>query len=149
MRHLLLFTLLYPLAVFNPVLAENNTQPLLDKSYQEAQAGRFEEALKILHEALDQAPNSSLIHTRIGGVKVLRKEYSAGIKDFRKAIMLDQKNASAFVGMAVAYLHMGQYNLARAALDEAAKIDPSKQSEIDQVIAWIDQRAGGQSIPGH
>ena len=140
MRRLLFLTLTLSLILAGNVLANDETQILLQQSYEQTKAGQYDEALSTLQRAVAQDPDSSLVHTRIGGVRVLRKEYSAGIKDFQRAIMLDQSNASAFVGMALAYLHMGQYSLARASLDEAAKIDPSKQSEIDRVLSWIDQR---------
>jgi Tfp pilus assembly protein PilF len=57
--------------------------------------------------------------------------------------MLDGANADAFVGMAMAYLHGGDYALARAALEEAKRIDPAKQAKVDEVIAYINQREAG------
>lgn len=149
MRCLLLLTITLTLAFNGNLLGDTTTQALIDQSYELTKSGKLEEALNILQEAAEKDPNSSLVHTRMGGVRVLRKEYSAGIKDFQQAIMLDQQNTSAFVGMAVAYLHMGQYSLARASLEEARKIDPSKQTEIDKVMAWIDQRTDGVSHSAH
>jgi hypothetical protein len=46
--------------------------------------------------------------------------------------------------MAVAYLHTARYPLARAALEEAKRIDPAKQAKVDELIAWIDQRVAGE-----
>jgi cytochrome c-type biogenesis protein CcmH/NrfG len=51
--------------------------------------------------------------------------------------MLDQGNADAFVGMAVGYLHLGEYRLAREALKEAGRLAPQKKEEIDRVLAWL------------
>lgn len=101
----------------------------------------MDEALATLTAAVEQYPDSSLAHTRLGGVQVLRQQYSQSIKHFQTAVMLDQSNANAFVGMAVAYLHMGQYGLAREALTEAEKMDPSKKAQIQKVLTWIDQRS--------
>ena len=125
------------------LLAENDTQALIQQGYAQTQAGQLDAALQTLQEALSRDPDSSLVHTRLGGVRLLRQEYRTGIEDFQRAIMLDQNNAAAFIGMAVAYLHMGQHSLAQAALNEAAKLDPSKQAEIDKVMAWIEQRSKG------
>lgn len=47
--------------------------------------------------------------------------------------------------MALAYIHAGRYPLARAALEEAKRIDFSKREEVDKLIAWIDRRASGGS----
>ncbi len=149
MRRLLFLPLTLSLILAGTALANDETQLLLQQSYEQTKAGDFDQALSTLQRAAAKDPDSSLVHTRIGGVRLLRKEYSAGIKDFQRAIMLDQLNASAFVGMAVAYLHLGQHSLARASLDEAAKIDPSKQPEIDQVLSWIDQRTGAATRKVH
>ena len=121
--------------------AGNDIAALLQKGYEQTEAGQLDQAEQTLQTAVSKAPDSSLAYTRLGGVKVLRQHYSDGVKDFQQAIMLDQNNASAFVGMAVAYLHMGEQGLAKAALQEAMRLDPSKKTEIDKVLAWIEQRA--------
>jgi tetratricopeptide (TPR) repeat protein len=140
MQRLLLIALTLTLLVSGNALGSNGTDALLDLSYEQTKAGKLDDALSTLQQAVSKDPTSSLARSRLGGIRVLRQEYSAGIKDFQQAIMLDQNNSTAFVGMAVAYLHMSQYSLARAALDEAGKIDPAKKPEIDKVLAWIEQR---------
>jgi tetratricopeptide (TPR) repeat protein len=149
MRRLRLFVTAICILIGSHALAGDATQSLLEQSYQQSSAGDLDAALNTLQEAVEKAPDSSLVHTRLGGVRVLRQEYDAGIKHFQRAIMLDQRNAVAFIGMAVAYLHLGQYSLARAALDEAGRLDPSKQAQIDRVLSWIDQRTGGMNGSVH
>ncbi len=139
-RLLLLFVI-----ITTSTLAAENTDNLLKQAYEQSAAGDLDQALSTLQQAVREDPDSSLAYTRLGGVRVLRQEYSASIQDFQQAIMLDQQNAAAFIGMSVSYLHMGQYTMARAALQEAAKIDPAKQSEIDKVLAEIDQRAASST----
>ena len=78
-------------------------------------------------------------------MQLLRQEYRAGVENFQRAIALDPDNADAFIGMALAYLHMGQYGLARASLQEAQRIAPAKREEIEKVLAWIDQRSPASS----
>ena len=148
MKNLLLVIALVPF-LSGTVFGNSATDSLIEKSYQQTQEGDLDQALITLEQAVKQDPDSSLARTRLGGVRVLRQEYSAGIKDFQQAIMLDQSNASAFVGMAIAYLHMGQYSLAEAALDEAGKLDPAKKPEIAEVQAWINQRMSGTSGSAH
>ncbi len=125
MRRILFILLILAASVTS---ANNDIEGLLQQGYEQTESGHLDAALQIIQQAIDKAPNSSLAYTRLGGIRVLRQEYSAGVKDFQQAIILDQNNASAFVGMAVAYLHMGQHNLAKAALDEAARIDPAKKT---------------------
>jgi tetratricopeptide (TPR) repeat protein len=115
---------------------------LIAEGEQHLKSGEVDEGLSLFREALEQDPDSSLAYTRIGGAQLLKQEYGPAIDSFRRAIMLEANNADAFVGMAVAYLHNGDYALALACLEEAKRIDPSKQARIDDVIAYLDQRDG-------
>ena len=118
---------------------------LVKKGEEQLSAGEIDEAVATLQQAVVADPGSSLAYTRLGGAQVLTQDYSAGLESFKQAIALDANNANAFVGMSVAYLHSGRYSLARAALEEAKRIDPSKQEEADKLIAWIDRRESGGS----
>lgn len=104
------------------------------------QAGDIDAAVIILERAVEQDSDSALARTRLGGALLLRQDQAAAIVQFRKAIALDARNADAFVGMAVAEIHLGRYGVARAALEEAKSIDPEKGESVDAVIAWIDTR---------
>lgn len=115
---------------------------LIAEGEQHLKTGEIDEGLALFRKALEQEPSSSLAYTRIGGAQLLKQEYGPAIDSFRRAIMLDADNADAFVGMAMAYLHSGDYALARASLEEAKRIDPSKQAAIDDVTAYLDQREG-------
>jgi cytochrome c-type biogenesis protein CcmH/NrfG len=70
----------------------------------------------------------------------MSQDYAGSILSFQRAIRLDANNAEAFIGMGMAYLHSGRYGLARSALEEAKRIDPTKQPKIDEIITWLDQR---------
>ena len=103
--------------------------------------GKLPEALSALQEAVAADPQSSLAYQRLGGAQLMSQDYASSIQSFQRAIGLDARNAEAFVGMGMAYLHTGRLGLARAALEEAKRIEPAKQIRIDEVIAWIDRRA--------
>ena len=64
------------------------------------------------------------------------------IDQFQQAIGLDADNASAFIGMGIAYLHSDRLSAAKAALGEARRLDPDKAPQIDDLISRIDQRSG-------
>ena len=112
-------------------------------------AGDAEAAVATLEQAVAADPTSSLARTRLGGARLMHQEYSAAIQDFRGALGADTNNADAFVGMAVAYLHSGEYALARAALGEARRLAPDKAAQIDQVLVNLDQREAGAAPPRH
>ncbi|MEW8505177.1 MAG: tetratricopeptide repeat protein [Candidatus Thiodiazotropha sp.] len=123
-------------------MAQESVKQLIADAQQLSEAGNLPEAHAILVKAVETDPQSSPAHTRLGGVELLQRNYQSGIKRFQQAIMLDRANADAFVGLAVAYLHLGRYALAREALKEAEQLGPSKQQDIDKVLAWLDQRSG-------
>jgi Tfp pilus assembly protein PilF len=129
------------LALFFILPLTATTEDLMQQGQRQLDAGELEQAELTFKEAVTQNPDSTLGYTRLGGVQLLRQEYRAGVENFQRAIALDPDNADAFIGMALAYLHMGQYGLARASLQEAQRIAPAKREQIDRVLAWIDQRS--------
>ena len=146
-RHPILITLLLLLVAATTAQAQNNSETLIQQAQAQSEAGDLEKASNLLNQAIELAPDSSLAYTRLGGVQLLQRDYSSGIKNFQQAIMLDGTNADAFIGLSVAYLHMGRYSLAREALKEASRLGPDKQQEINNVLAWLDQRDSGPA--GH
>ena len=123
------------------VHAADELNSLLERGQKQLDAGQLDETLASYQQAVQNAPNSSLAYTRLGGTRLLRQEYGDSITDFQQAIMLDQTNAGAFLGMAMAYLHLGRYELARQSLNEAERLDPSKKAEISKVRTWLDSRS--------
>ena len=107
-----------------------------------AQAGDLDGAATAYRQAVEADPSSAVAQTRLGGTLLLKQQYTDAIRSFKTAIGLDSANADAFVGLGMSYLHLGQYDLARAALAEARERKPDKQTQIDEVIAWIDARDG-------
>lgn len=120
---------------------------LLDQAQAKLNSGEVDAGLDLFRQAAEQDPKSSLIQTRIGGALLLKQEYKPAVEAFRQAIMLDGTNANAFIGMAMAHLHSGEYSLARATLEEAKRIDPAKQEKIDEVLGYIDRREAGGATP--
>ena len=120
--------------------AETSTADLLEQGQQQLDAGDLDQALTSFQLVVEHDPQSTIGYTRLGGVQILRQEYRSGIQSFQTAVLLDQNNSDAFVGMALAYIHLGQYSLARASLQEAQRVGPDRKAEIDKVLAWIDQR---------
>jgi len=128
-------------AMGTSVPASTEVSGLMARGQQQLDAGELEQAMLTFQQVVDEDPTSSLGYTRLGGVRLLRQEYRAGVESFQRAIALDQQSSDAFVGMALAYLHLGQYRLARESLKQAQLLDPAKTEEIERVMAWIDQRS--------
>ena len=104
------------------------------------QAGNVKEALGFYEKAVKENPDSSTIWFKLARTQMLNSQNAASVKSYQKSITLDNSNALAFIGMAIAYLHIGQYNHAKASLSEAARIDPSKKAEVDKVLMQIENK---------
>jgi Flp pilus assembly protein TadD len=136
----ILITLLMWLLVVPAAQAQDSVESLIQQALAQSESGDLEQAASLLKQAIELAPDSSLAHTRLGGVQLLRQSYRPAIENFQQAIMLDADNADAFIGLSVAYLHLGRYSLAREALKQASRLSPDKQQEINNLLAWLDQR---------
>lgn len=121
---------------------------LIEQGDRQAEAGELDAALQSYRLAIEADPASSLAHTRLGGMQMIRHEYPDSIASFRKAIGIDPDNAAAFIGMGIAYLHLGQYSLSRAALLEARQRSPQRRDEIEQLLAWLGNRASAPESAG-
>ncbi len=102
--------------------------------------GDVKTALNFYEQAVQKNPDSAQIWFKLARTQMVSNQYLASVKSYQKSITLDHNNALAFIGMAITYLHLGQYNHARASLQEAARIDPSKQAEVDKVLLQLDNR---------
>ncbi|MGD8615288.1 MAG: tetratricopeptide repeat protein [Gammaproteobacteria bacterium] len=107
-----------------------------------AQQGEIDRALAVYRELSEEAPRSARLHARVGGMLLLKQEYAAAVNRFQTAIGLDlENNGDAFIGLGIAYVHLGQYGPARAALNEARSRKPQAAADLDQLVAWLEGRA--------
>ena len=107
-----------------------------------AREGHIDSALAAYRALSDRQPDSAVVHTRMGGMLLLKRHYAGAVRSFQVAIGLDPENSgAAFVGLGIAYLHLGQYGPASAALVEARRLRPGSAADLDQLLAWLDGRA--------
>jgi tetratricopeptide (TPR) repeat protein len=116
------------------------TDELFSRADGLAAKGEFDAAIAATEEVVARHPDSSLAHQRLGGMLLLKGDYSRAIDSFRTSIGLDERNGRAFIGMGMAYIHIGSYTLARASFDEALGRQPELAGEINKVTAWLDER---------
>jgi cytochrome c-type biogenesis protein CcmH/NrfG len=124
-------------------LRASDVDALLEQGARQTAAGEIDAALASYRSAVAQDPGSPRANMKLAGLELVKQRYRASVEHFQTVIGLEPDNANAFVGMAVAYLHLGDYGLARAALMEAERLDPQKQDDIACVLQWIDMRAAG------
>jgi len=138
---LLICLLAITLSWGNIALAQ--TEAAIAQGQEKAAAGDIKGALEVYLEMTRSHPDSYEAHALLGGMQLLDQHYSDAVKSFQRAISLGDAGARSFVGMGMAYLHMGQYGPARAAFVEAKSRGVSADSDVDQIIAWIDERETG------
>lgn len=122
--------------------ASSEAQALLEQGDGQSQSGDLDAAFSSYQRAVESDPQSVDAHLKLAGLQLVRRDYKGSINSFQTVIRLAPDNANAFVGLGIAYLHLGSYSRARAALQEALKRDPSKQADIQNVLDWIDVRSG-------
>ncbi len=125
--------------------AESDAHALLEQGDRQSQSGDLDAAFSSYQRAVESDPHSANAHMKLAGLQLVRRDYTGSIRSYQTVIQLAPDNANAFVGLGIAYLHLGSYSRARAALQEALKRDPSKQADIQNVLDWIDARSGAES----
>ena len=89
--------------------------------------------LEAVANAVDGEPS-----LRLGGFYLGQNRLAEAVERFQQAISAglpaESMQARAFVGMGIAYLHLGQGALARAALEEAVRVDPAREEEVRPLL---------------
>lgn len=109
-------------------------------------AGQLDVALTSFQKAAVIQSETELIQQKLANVYLLKGEYANSIRYFHNTLGFNAKNSKAFIGLGLAYLHTGQYTLAKAALEEARPFTEKKQ-DIDKLIDWIKSRQQNQFQP--
>ena len=135
------------LSLANPALAQ--TDAAIEEGQQMAAAGDIKGALQVYLQLTETHPDSSEAHARLGGMQLLDQHYADAVKSFQRAISLGDEGSRSFIGMGMAYMHMGQLGPARAAFVEAKSRGVSDEEGVDQIIAHIDKRNPGQAEYQH
>ena len=99
---------------------------------EEAQV-RFEEAVKADSKSIDAK-------MKLAGIQLTRLSYSGAILTYRDVLAIDPKNAKAWMGMGMCYLHSGSREMARSAFEEALRADPSRKQQLEPVLAELDTK---------
>lgn len=121
--------------------ALGNSVDDLAAAERKAAAGDIQGAMADYERLAQEDPGSADVFARLGGMQLLDQRYEAAIDSFQQAISLGDRGTRAFIGMAMAYLHIGQLGPARAALVQARDRGSDRDDDIEQLIRWIDARA--------
>ena len=121
-------------------LAPAQAAGTLADGQQRAAEGDIKGALAIYQELTESQPESYEAFAHLGGMQLLDQRYADAVKSFQQAVALGDNGTRSFVGMGMAYLHMGQLGPARAAFVEARSRGTESNADVDGIISWIDSR---------
>jgi Flp pilus assembly protein TadD len=111
-----------------------------DEGQNKAASGDVRGALAVYASLTQTYPDSYEAHARLGGMQLMDQRYADAVKSFQQAITHGDKGTRSFIGMGMAYLHMGQFGPARGAFVEAQARGAGERPDIAGIITWIDSR---------
>ena len=139
-RTLFAFALLAAAVVATAGLLQARDDGGLNAGRALAEQGDIAGALEIYRQLVEKRPDWVDAHAHLGGMQLVNQQYQAAVLSFQQAISLGADGRQSFVGMGMAYLHLGQYVAARAAFDEAKARGTDDTDDIDNIISWLDAR---------
>lgn len=147
-RLMVLLMIAFSCSLMTTQIATAQNPSLLEDGQAKAAAGDIKGALAVFETMTREQPDSAEAFAHLGGMQLLDQRYRDAVRSFQQAVSLGAEDARAFIGMGMAYLHLGELGPARAALVEAQNRGTARPAEIAELIAWIDQR-GAQAAAGH
>ncbi|MGE5386289.1 MAG: tetratricopeptide repeat protein [Betaproteobacteria bacterium] len=99
--------------------------------------GRLEPAQKAFEAAVAAEPAATEPRLRLAGFQLSRQQMAAAIANYQRVLGTEPKNAKAWMGMGLAYLHTGKQDLALAAFDEAMRYEPRYVEKVKPLVAKL------------
>ena len=146
-RLIILFGLALTIALGWGSVANAQSEQALSEGQQKAAAGDIPGALAVYQAMTRSHPDSHEAHALLGGMQLLDQRYADAVRSFQRAISLGDAGTRSFIGMGMAYLHLGQLGPARAAFVEAKARGVERPADVDEIITWIDSRDPAPAAP--
>lgn len=123
---------------------------LMKKGDKQWEANQLDAAMESYLAAEKADPGSVELLMKKAGLQMMTLHYSDAVETYQKAIGLDPQNAKAFIGMGVSYLHNGAMVLAKAAFEEAIKIEPARKAQLEPALVNIEESLRRmEAVPEH
>lgn len=119
-----------------PVSAE---QAIFKEADQLWAAKKIDEAIVEYKKIIKEKPDNKLAYQRLASIYLLNNKAKDAIPAYQNAIIHDPENPKLFASMSIAYLHLGQYSMAKAMANEAVTLDPS-MNNAKKIISYADKK---------
>ncbi len=133
----LLVLLLCVLSLNHVARADGSATELIAQGTHWLEQGQFDRARQAFEAAAQAEPRSVAAHMKLAGVNLAQNHSDAAIAHYQRVIGLDPKQAKAFIGLGIAYLHKGNKSLTRAAFAEAIRLEPEREAQLAPIIAEL------------
>jgi len=126
-------------ALFGGVASAADIVPLLQQASEAWAANDLPLAESRFREAAQQQPDSSAAYAGLAKVLMLQNRNDDAIEAYQSAIMVSPEDAKLFLGIAVAFLHGGEYGAANAMVAQALVLDPELKG-AQNLALYIDRK---------
>jgi len=100
--------------------------------------GRRTEAVAELMALSSETPDDPSLRTQVGDLFLKAQDYDSALKEFRRSLNLDRKQAAAWAGAGKAAFEMANYRAARIYLTRALDLDP-KDADSARMLEMTDR----------
>ncbi len=129
---------------FSPVhMSDKEFAEQLAQARDSIRTAEYEKAALLGLRLVAARPEDAEPYCLLGLISVHMNEYTDAQELFVAAVLLDPKNARAYINLAYAYLRQGEPDLVIATLDAAKKLRPSKDDK-DAIEQYVE--SAGQAI---
>ena len=132
--------------ITTPLVMAQLDQAVISDSIQQARNalvnGQLEQALNQYQSLASQHPESAEIMEGLGSAQLLNQRYADAISSYQKAVSLGEASGRSFMGMGMAYIHLGMFTKAEASLKETKNRQSSPNENLDQVLNWLEHKQG-------
>lgn len=104
--------------------------------------GKLDQAQQAFEAAAKVEPVSTAVLLRLAGFQLSRQDIVQSVQTYRRVIGMEPRNTKAWIGMGLAHLHTSDKELARAAFEEAIRIDPTRKESLKPLLAKLDESKG-------
>ena len=126
---------------FEAAACESDRSELFFEIYKDignlcVRSGDYEGAEEYYFKAHAINGESDILQVNLGTLEVQRDDWGQARERFGQAILFNNKNDKAWVGVAMSHYNLGEYDLANASLTNALDFNPLNRTAVHLLASW-------------